>query len=202
MHFNCKHHIRTHIQLGFITFVFNTNSMSLDSLIGYVEFAKRVRTCVLVCVSLLLSFIVQYFFNSGDIHQHAGLLYCNQDLVCLRINKQIAIYLLFFSYVQWVYCSCSVNAREYKKTYLLQTLDDFFHWITSWTFTGARREIPVQRGWLLAISSMKAIICRCLFVMDFGFLLTGRFNQDFVEVIINLTHCRFAVYMRTLYTVR
>ena len=63
-----------------------------------------------------------------------------------------------------------------------QKLHDFYVWVDSWIFIGARRPPPVQRGWLLAISSLQAIARECVYGLRFKYLLTGRFNQDCVEV--------------------
>ena len=77
---------------------------------------------------------------------------------------------------------CSLRFTNLCQFNFPQELDEFNQWVTSWDFVGARKRLPVQVGWILAIASMKEIIKECLFTMNFKFVLTGRFNQDCVEV--------------------
>ena len=49
----------------------------------------------------------------------------------------------------------------------------------------------VQRGWLLAIASLKGIAKESIHGLQFRFLLTGRFNQDCVEVQMHKANCQY-----------
>ena len=52
-------------------------------------------------------------------------------------------------------------------------------------FIGARRNMPVKSGWLQAICGLEVLVKEAIVTHNFRFLLTGRFNQDALEVISN-----------------
>lgn len=43
--------------------------------------------------------------------------------------------------------------------------------------------MPVKSGWLQAIAGLELLVVESLTTHGFQFLLTGRFNQDALEVI-------------------
>ena len=47
---------------------------------------------------------------------------------------------------------------------------------------GAREKLPIVSGWLHAIGAPRVLIPEAFTTHDFELLLTGRFNQDALEV--------------------
>lgn len=65
---------------------------------------------------------------------------------------------------------------------LLQRLAAYHKWIANWSVIGGRKNLPIVSGWLQATSALQLLIHEALVEHKFTFLLTGRFNQDAVEV--------------------
>ena len=66
---------------------------------------------------------------------------------------------------------------------LFQKLAAFKRWIETWAFKGGRKNMLVISGWLQAIAGLEMLISESFTNYQFRFLLTGRFNQDALEVI-------------------
>lgn len=66
--------------------------------------------------------------------------------------------------------------------YFLQRLKAYHDWISGWALIGARKNLPIVAGWLQAICGLQTLIQEALCTHNFSFVLTGRFNQDAVEV--------------------
>lgn len=71
---------------------------------------------------------------------------------------------------------------------LLQRLSAYYEWVSGWSIIGGRKNLPVVSGWLQAISGLQVLVHETLTEHSFSFLLTGRFNQDAIEVIIRLSY--------------
>ena len=63
-----------------------------------------------------------------------------------------------------------------------QRLNWYSEWISSWTMIGARENLPIISGWLHAIGALRLLISEAFSTYNFELLLTGRFNQDALEV--------------------
>lgn len=78
---------------------------------------------------------------------------------------------------------------------LLQRLAAYHEWIQNWSVIGGRKNLPIISGWLQATSALRLLIHEALVEHKFTFLLTGRFNQDAVEVSAIFCITSYILYM-------